>query len=112
MMFGGGGGGQQAPPPEWNELHFHQKLASLMDSTCDFVCDKATWWVPTVGAAAVVSLFFFGQDQFVPQTMMMGSLVASPFPATPAFAVPEGMGEMGDGGMPMPGEDDFAELDD
>ena len=104
------GGPAAAPALEWGEMHFHQKLQHLADATCDFVCGKANWWVPVVSAGAALSLFFFGQEQFIDQGHMLVSLVASPFPATPAFGAP--MGEEGELPAPMHEDGEFADLDD
>lgn len=105
---------QQPEGPDWADMHFHQKVMSLFDSTSDFICNQSAWWFPVVGGAALTSLYFFTQDQFLPTAASMVSIVASPVPPTPMFGVPQGPPGAGapahDGVL---GDDDFAEdLDD
>lgn len=42
-------------------MYFHQKVNHLVDHVADWLTAKLKWWLPSIGAAAALSLFLLAQ---------------------------------------------------
>ncbi|ESS64983.1 putative variant surface glycoprotein [Trypanosoma cruzi] len=58
MMFGR----PPAPQVNWEEMYFYQKLHHLFDHGSDWMISKLNWWIPSVAAGMVLSLFLLSEN--------------------------------------------------
>jgi hypothetical protein len=88
-------GRPQAPPQkDWFDMYFHQKLMHVVDHAADWMFAKTKYWLPSVGAAMAVSIFFLSGPMAIQEGMSLVVPVLSPALQPPMFglAMPEGPG--------------------
>lgn len=86
-------GRPQAPPQkDWFDMYFHQKLQHVVDHAADWMFAKTKYWIPSVGVAMAVSIFFLSGPMAIQEGMSLVVPVLSPALQPPLFglAMPEG----------------------
>ncbi|CBH16237.1 Archaic translocase of outer membrane 11 kDa subunit [Trypanosoma equiperdum] len=83
MMFGR----PAVPQATWEEKYFYQKLHHLFDHAADWFVTKVNWWMPSIGAGMVLSLFVLSGPNAIAEGASVLIPTLSPVVRAPPFGL-------------------------